>query len=91
MQAAQDVQIDSRISRTQYQYTLQDADPVELTQWAPRLLAELRRAPNCATWRRSAKPRAAGGLAPQSRRRVRAWASRSERVRRPIDLDDRRK
>jgi multidrug efflux pump len=45
MQAVQDVQIDSRISRTQYQYTLQDADPVELTQWAPRLLAELRRAP----------------------------------------------
>ena len=26
MQAAQDVQIDSRVSRTQYQYTLQDAD-----------------------------------------------------------------
>ena len=30
MQAAQDVQIDSRISRTQYQYTLTDADVVEL-------------------------------------------------------------
>ncbi len=45
MQSVQDVQIDSRISRTQYQYTLQDADPVELAQWAPRLLAELRRAP----------------------------------------------
>jgi hypothetical protein len=29
MQAAQDVQIDSRISRTQYQYTLTDADVVE--------------------------------------------------------------
>jgi multidrug efflux pump len=45
MQSVQDVQIDSRISRTQYQYTLQDADPIELSEWAPRLLAELRRAP----------------------------------------------
>src|SRR5205823_6105495 len=42
MQAAQDVQIDSRISRTQYQYTLQDADMVELAEWAPKLLATLR-------------------------------------------------
>ncbi len=30
MQAAQDVQIDSRVSRTQYQYTLTDADVTEL-------------------------------------------------------------
>ena len=42
MQAAQDVQIDSRISRTQYHYTLQDADVDELSEWAPRLLAKLR-------------------------------------------------
>ena len=45
MQAAQDVQIDSRISRTQYQYTLQDADVVELSEWAPKLLAKLREKP----------------------------------------------
>jgi multidrug efflux pump len=45
MQAAQDVQIDSRVSRTQYQYTLQDADVVELSDWAPRLLAALRNKP----------------------------------------------
>jgi hydrophobe/amphiphile efflux-1 (HAE1) family protein len=45
MQAVQDVQIDSRVSRTQYQYTLQDADEVELSQWAGRLLAELRTLP----------------------------------------------
>src|SRR5437867_6594615 len=42
MQAAQDVQIDSRVSRTQYQYTLQDADALELAEWAPKLLAHLR-------------------------------------------------
>ena len=45
MQAVQDVQIDSRVSRTQYQYTLQDADEAELSQWAGRLLASLRELP----------------------------------------------
>jgi hydrophobe/amphiphile efflux-1 (HAE1) family protein len=44
MQAVQDVQIDSRVSRTQYQYTLQDADEAELAEWAPKLLAKLRTA-----------------------------------------------
>ncbi len=48
MQAVQDVQIDSRISRTQYQYTLQDADDSELAQWAPRLLAKLGSRPELA-------------------------------------------
>ena len=42
MQAVQDVQIDSRVSRTQYQYTLQDADESELSQWAGKLLTSLR-------------------------------------------------
>jgi len=41
MQAVQDVQIDSRVSRTQYQYTLEDADQDELAQWAPKLLDKL--------------------------------------------------
>jgi multidrug efflux pump subunit AcrB len=45
MQAAQDVQIDSRVSRTQYQYSLQDADVTELSEWAPKLLAALRARP----------------------------------------------
>ena len=42
MQAVQDVQIDSRVSRTQYQYTLQDADEAELSLWSGRLLEGLR-------------------------------------------------
>ncbi|MGD0652154.1 MAG: multidrug efflux RND transporter permease subunit [Verrucomicrobiia bacterium] len=46
MQAVQDVQIDSRVSRTQYQYTLQDADESELSQWASKLLAKLRTLPD---------------------------------------------
>jgi multidrug efflux pump len=43
LQSVQDLQIDSRVSRTQFQYTLEDADPDELAQWAPRLARELRR------------------------------------------------
>ncbi|HTI69213.1 MAG TPA: multidrug efflux RND transporter permease subunit [Candidatus Limnocylindria bacterium] len=46
MQAVQDVQIDSRVSSTQYQYTLQDADEAELAEWAPKLLARLRQLPD---------------------------------------------
>jgi multidrug efflux pump len=41
MQAAQDVQIDSRVSRTQYQFTLQDADSAELAEWGAKLLGRL--------------------------------------------------
>ena len=48
MQAVQDVQIDSRVSRTQFQYTLQDADEAELAEWAPKLLAKLRSLPELA-------------------------------------------
>ena len=45
MQAVQDVQIDSRVSRTQYQYTLQDADEAELSEWAPVLMEKFRSLP----------------------------------------------
>src|SRR5437016_1505229 len=45
LQAAQDLTVGGRLARTQYQYTLQDTDLVELNQWAPRLLAELKKLP----------------------------------------------
>ena len=45
LQSVQDLQIDSRSSRTQYQYTLQDPDEAELAEWAPKLLAKLRTLP----------------------------------------------
>jgi multidrug efflux pump subunit AcrB len=48
MQAAQDVQIDSRVSRTQYQYVLQDVDEAELAEWTPKLLEKLRSLPQLA-------------------------------------------
>ena len=47
-QAVQDVQIDSRVSRTQYQYTLEDADEAELAEEAPKLLEKLRSLPELA-------------------------------------------
>jgi HAE1 family hydrophobic/amphiphilic exporter-1 len=42
LQAAQDVRVGGRASRTQYQYTLQDSDINELNQWAPKVLAKLK-------------------------------------------------
>jgi hydrophobe/amphiphile efflux-1 (HAE1) family protein len=40
-QPRQDVQIGARVSKTQYQYTLQDPDVAELFKWAPIMLAKL--------------------------------------------------
>ena len=42
MQPVQDIQIGTRVSRTQFQYTLIDTDSRELDLWAPRLVARLR-------------------------------------------------
>jgi hydrophobic/amphiphilic exporter-1 (mainly G- bacteria), HAE1 family len=45
MQSAQDLNIGGRTSRTQYQYTLQDADIDELNDWSPKLLERLQKLP----------------------------------------------
>jgi HAE1 family hydrophobic/amphiphilic exporter-1 len=45
MQASQDLNVGGRLSRTQYQYTLQDANLDELNTWAPRMLGELKNLP----------------------------------------------
>ncbi len=45
MQPAQDITVGGRLARTLYQYTLQDADPAELNQWAPRLLDKISHLP----------------------------------------------
>ena len=45
MQTAQDLQIDARISRTQFQYILQDADAAELAEWTPKLVQKLGQLP----------------------------------------------
>ena len=45
MQAAQDIAIGARLSKTQYQYSLVDVDSDELDHWAPILLKELQTLP----------------------------------------------
>jgi multidrug efflux pump len=44
LQPVQDLTIENRVSRTQYQYTLEDPDRAELAQWSERLLQRLRSA-----------------------------------------------
>jgi HAE1 family hydrophobic/amphiphilic exporter-1 len=45
LQSAQDVRVGGRVSRTQYQYTMQGNDSDELNQWAPKMLAKLKTLP----------------------------------------------
>ena len=45
LQARQDVNVGGRLGRTQYQYTVQDANLDELLKWGPRVLEALRRLP----------------------------------------------
>jgi HAE1 family hydrophobic/amphiphilic exporter-1 len=45
LQAAQDVRVGGRASRTQFQYTLQGSDIELLNEWAPKMLAKLKGLP----------------------------------------------
>ena len=45
MQPVQDLTVDDRVSRTQYQYTLEDPDPAELNLWTARLVDALHKVP----------------------------------------------
>jgi len=42
IQAVQDLTVEDRISRTQFQYSIEDADPKELSDWAKCLLEEMK-------------------------------------------------
>jgi len=48
LQPAQDLQIETRVTRTQYQYVLQDLDEAELRIWSNRLVEALRQQPELA-------------------------------------------
>ncbi|HTP66153.1 MAG TPA: MdtB/MuxB family multidrug efflux RND transporter permease subunit [Geobacteraceae bacterium] len=48
MQPVQDLTIESRVSRTQYQYSLEDPDLNELNSWSPRVVDALSRLPELA-------------------------------------------
>jgi hydrophobic/amphiphilic exporter-1 (mainly G- bacteria), HAE1 family len=45
MQAAQDVRLGGRPTRTQFEFTLQDANLGELNEWAPKILAKMQTLP----------------------------------------------
>jgi multidrug efflux pump len=45
MQPVQDLSVENRVSRTQYQYTLEDANAPELTQWVPQVIEKMRTLP----------------------------------------------
>ena len=46
MQPVQDLTVEDRVSRTQYQYTLEDADASELSTWTSRLVEKLKTLPS---------------------------------------------
>jgi multidrug efflux pump len=48
MQPVQDLTIEDSVSRTQYQFTLEDADPALLSTWVPKLIARLQQVPELA-------------------------------------------
>ncbi len=45
LQPVQDLTVEDRLSRTQYQYSLEDANPVELAIWTDKLIAKLKTMP----------------------------------------------
>ena len=45
MQPVQDLTVEDRVSRTQYQFSLEDADPQELVSWTAKLVAKLKTLP----------------------------------------------
>lgn len=45
MQPVQDLTVETRVSRTQYQYSLEDPDARELADWAPKLVGRLKSLP----------------------------------------------
>ncbi len=60
MQPVQNITVDDRVSRTQYQYTLEDPDPVELADWTNRFVAKLKQLPELEDIATDQQP---GGLA----------------------------
>jgi len=46
MQPVQNITVDDRVSRTQYQYTLEDPDVDELNSWATKFVGKLQKLPS---------------------------------------------
>ena len=60
MEPVQDITVDDRVSRTQYQYTLEDPDANELNLWTGRLVDKMKQLPQLAD---VATDQQTGGLA----------------------------
>ena len=45
LQPVQDLTVEDRVSRTQYQYSLEDANPKELVSWTDKLVAKMKTLP----------------------------------------------
>ncbi len=60
MSPVQNITVDDRVSRTQYQYTLEDPDPNELNLWTGKLVDEMKKLPQLAD---VATDQQTGGLA----------------------------
>jgi multidrug efflux pump len=45
MSPVQSITVDNRVSRAQFQYTLEDPDPIELSDWTNRFVEELKKLP----------------------------------------------
>jgi hypothetical protein len=60
MEPVQNITVDDRVSRTQYQYTLEDPDSNELNQWTNRFVGRLKQLPELANVATDQQP---GGLA----------------------------
>ena len=77
MQPVQDLTVEDRVSRTQFQYTLEDPNADELNTYAPQMLAKLQELPelrDVASDQQEQGLRAKLVYRPRHRRR--AWASR---------------
>ena len=76
MQPVQDLTVEDRVSRTQFQYSIEDADAQELAQWTPKLVDKLRASPELARRRhRSAQRRPEDQSHHRPRYRVAHWGS----------------
>ncbi|MGB2628171.1 MAG: efflux RND transporter permease subunit, partial [Candidatus Acidiferrum sp.] len=60
MQPVQNITVDDRVSRTQYQYTLEDPDSAELTEWTNKFVDKLKQIPDLEDVATDQQP---GGLA----------------------------
>ena len=75
MQPVQDLTVEDRVSRTQYQYTLEDADAEELNTWAPKMVANSNPCRNCVTWQATSRITACRRRSLSIATPRRAWAS----------------